>query len=135
MSDRPRTGDVLCCGSSDARFVVLNGGSAACMPRLGGAAMVRGNRQSCSEPVSSTGQCDLQGGRRYADPATGLTLLCIQPGDGPLCYEDRPWSTGRSGSRSLPRRAGPEPRGDAGRRLELCPAGSAPKDTASSRTR
>jgi hypothetical protein len=90
MSDRPRTGDVLCSGASNARFVVLDGGSAAHLPRLGGAAMVRGKRQPCSEPVSSGDQCDLQGGRRYVDPTTGLTLLCIQPGDGALYYEDRP---------------------------------------------
>jgi hypothetical protein len=90
MSDRLRTGDVLCSGSSNARFLVLDGGSAACMPRLDGAAMVRGKRQPCSEPVSSGDQCDLQGGRRYVDATTGLTLLCIQPGDGPLFYEDRP---------------------------------------------
>jgi hypothetical protein len=90
MSDRPRTGDVLCSGVSTARFLVLDGGSAAHLPRLGGAAMVRGRRRPCSEPVSGGDQCDLQGGRRYVDPATGLTLFCIQPGDGALYYEDRP---------------------------------------------
>jgi hypothetical protein len=89
MSDRPRAGDVLCSGTSNARFVVLDGGSAAWLPWLGGAAMVRGKRQPCSEPVSSRVQCDLQGGRRYADPTTGLKLVCIQSGDGALCYEGR----------------------------------------------
>jgi hypothetical protein len=90
MSDRPRTGDVLCSGASNARFFVVDGGSAARMPRLGGAKMARGERQPCSEPVSGGDQCVLQGGRRYVDPATGLTLLCIQPGEGALSYEDRP---------------------------------------------
>jgi hypothetical protein len=90
MSDRPRAGDVLFSGTSDARFVALDGGSAAHLPRLGAPAMARGKRQPCSEPVSSRDQCDLQGGRRYADPTTGLTLSCIQPGDGALCREDRP---------------------------------------------
>ena len=90
MSDPPRTGDVLCSGTSNARFVVLDGGSAAHLPRLGGAAMARGKRQPCSEPVSGGDQCDLQGGWRYVDPVSGLTLTCIQSGDGALCYEDRP---------------------------------------------
>ena len=90
MSERPRTGDFLCSGSSNARFFVLDGGSAVHLPRLGGAAMVRGKPQPCSEPVTSGDQCDVRGGRRYADPTTGLTLLCIQPGYGALYYEDRP---------------------------------------------
>jgi hypothetical protein len=90
MSERPRTGDLLCSGASNARFVVLDGGSAVHLPRLGGAAMVHGTPQRCSEPVTSGDQWDLLGGRRYVDPTTGLTLLCIQPGDGALSYEDRP---------------------------------------------
>jgi hypothetical protein len=90
MSERPRTGDLLCSGASNARFVVLDGGSAAHLPRLGGAPMVHGKPQPCSEPVASGDQWDLRGGRRYVDPTTGLTLLCIQPGDGALCYGDRP---------------------------------------------
>jgi hypothetical protein len=90
MSDRPHAGDLLCSGTSNARFVALDGGSAAHLPRLDAAAMARGKRQRYSEPVSGRDQCDLQRGRRYADPTTGLTLLCIQPGDGALCHEDRP---------------------------------------------
>jgi hypothetical protein len=90
MSEGPRIGDLLCSGASNARFFVLGGGSAVHLPRLGGATMVRGKPQPCSEPVTSGDQCDLRGGQRYVDPTTGLTLLCIQPGDGALYYEDRP---------------------------------------------
>jgi hypothetical protein len=90
MSDRPRTGNILCSGASKARFFVVDGGSAMHLPKLGETDMIRGERQPWSEPVSGRNQCDLQGGWRYVDSMTGLTLLCIQPGDGALYYEGRP---------------------------------------------
>jgi hypothetical protein len=89
VSGGPSTGDVLCSTESNARFVVLDSGCAAQLPRLGGAALVRGEKQACSMPVPSGDQHDLQGGQCYIDQTTGLTLLCIQPGNGALCYEDR----------------------------------------------
>jgi hypothetical protein len=85
-----RIGDLLASSISDARFLVLNAGSALHTPKLDGVALIGGKRHPCSEAVENTDDCNLRGGRRYTDSTTGLTLLCIQPGCGALHYEHRP---------------------------------------------
>jgi hypothetical protein len=90
-NEPPGFGDVLCNSVSDARFLVIAPGAAASMPSLNGVALCRGNPQPCSKKlVPAAVDCDLQGGRRYVDKTTGLTLLCIWPGGGSLRHEGRP---------------------------------------------
>lgn len=97
MAKRLRPWDVLCSPASEARFVVIEAGTAKAAPETGGAVMVRGKRQRCSIVEIPAADCDLLGGQRYADPVTGLVLLCVRPGRGPLCYEGRQMSPVRQG--------------------------------------
>jgi hypothetical protein len=91
MNERPGFGDVLCNSLSDARFLVIDPGAAARMPSLDGVALGRGNPQPCSKKLARpAADGDVQGGRRYVDLMTGLTLLCTWPGEGSLRYEGRP---------------------------------------------
>jgi hypothetical protein len=89
MKERLSIGDVLCGSASDACFLVIDAGTAAGMPFVTGAALERGRPRPCSAAPPSTALFELEGGRRYVDPITGLTLLCVWPGRGPLCYEGR----------------------------------------------
>ena len=81
--------EVLCSSVSDGRFLVIDPGTASVVPSLNGAAMFRGERQPCSTAVGGAADCELRGGQRYIDVVTGLTLLCIRPGRGRLCYGGR----------------------------------------------
>lgn len=89
MKDRPAVGDVLCSTVSDARFLVTDPGAAVGMPTINGVRLVQGTGQPCSNAVHSTGDYELEGGRRYVDRVTGLTVLCIRPGQGSLLYQGR----------------------------------------------
>jgi len=88
MTRGPRSGDVLCSPVSDARFLVIEPGTAAGMPSLAGVVLSPGEPHPCSKAAEATG-CDVEGGGRYFDPITELSLLCIWPGRGSLRYEDR----------------------------------------------
>jgi hypothetical protein len=90
VNERPEPGDVLCGPVSEARFLVVAPGNAAHMPSVDDLPLVRGRPMPCSTPAGLPGQYDLRGGQRYIDPLTGLTLLCVWPGRGSLCYEGRP---------------------------------------------
>ena len=59
------------------------------MPVVNGRATSHGRRQPCSQVAEPAVGCDLQGGQRYTDRITGLKLLCIRPGQGPLYCEGR----------------------------------------------
>jgi hypothetical protein len=89
MNQRLCFGDVLCNSVSDARFLVIDSGTAVRMPALDGIALLHGKPQPCSKLAHSAAECELQGGRRYVDPTTGLTLLCIWPGRGSLRYDGK----------------------------------------------
>lgn len=90
VPERPRFGDVLGNSQAEARFLVIDPGAAARMPSLDGVALCRGNPQPCSKKSALPAvACNLQGGRRYIDELTGLTLLCVWPGEGSLRYEGR----------------------------------------------
>jgi hypothetical protein len=89
MSEQPSAGDVLLSTISDARFLVLDAGTAVRLPSLGGVPLSRGKPQPCSKACCAPPDCEMHGGERYVDPVTRLTLLCIWPGRGPLCYEGR----------------------------------------------
>jgi hypothetical protein len=82
-------GLVLCGPTSEARFIVMEVGTATTMPSLAHDVVVQGSRMACGTDASATGDTGLQGGRRYRDHVTGLTLMCIWPGEGPLAYEGR----------------------------------------------
>ena len=88
VSEQAASGDVLCSSDSQARFLVIEVGSATGMPKLGGRRLSRGKPLPCSA-VEAVSGAELQVGRRYADPVTGLTLLCIAPGRGALSFEGR----------------------------------------------
>jgi hypothetical protein len=88
MTERPSIGDVLCSPTSEARFLVIETGAADSPPSVNGAVLAPGERQACSAPGGGSAR-DLQGGKRYVDVVTGLMLLCIHPGRGPLDYEGR----------------------------------------------
>jgi hypothetical protein len=89
MRERPGAGDVLCSAVSDARFLVVDPGTAVSMPCLDGMRLFRGKPHPCSMAACSAADCELQGGQCYVDPVTGLTLLCIWPGRGTLHYDGR----------------------------------------------
>jgi hypothetical protein len=89
VKSRPTVGDVLCSTVSDARFLVTDPGAAVGMPTIKGVPLVRGTRQPCSNAVHSTGDYELEGGRRYVDAVSGLTVLCIRPGQGSVGYQGR----------------------------------------------
>jgi hypothetical protein len=89
MIEQPVCGDVLCSPVSDARFLVIDAGAAIAMPSVDGVPMSRGKLQGCSAAGGAPTGGDLHGGRRYTDPTSGLTLLCIRPGRGRLCHEGR----------------------------------------------
>lgn len=82
------SGDVLCSPDSQARFLVLEVGSALGMPKLGSRLLARGRPLPCSTAEAVDG-AELHVGRRYVDLVTGLTLLCIAPGRGTLRFEGR----------------------------------------------
>jgi hypothetical protein len=90
MDGRPRSGDVLWSPAFDARLLVIDPGTAAGMPTIDDVPLVRGRPQPCSKAAGPSGLCQLQGGGRYIDVPTGLTLLCVWPGQGSLRYEGRP---------------------------------------------
>ena len=89
MNERPGFGDVLCTAASDARLLVVGPGAAVRMPSLDGVALRPGKGQPCSKAALFAADCELRGGSRYADPLTGLTLLCVWPGRGALRYDGR----------------------------------------------
>lgn len=82
-------GDVLCNRASNARFMVIDPGGALGMPSVDGIPMSRGTRQPCGAVGEAPPDGEFRGGHRYRDPISGLTLLCIWPGRGVLCYGDR----------------------------------------------
>ena len=83
-------GQILCSPVTEARFLVRDPGAANRMPTVNNHALVPGRPPPCSKEIGQVGHCDFRGGRHYLDPMTGLTLLCIWPGRGSLCYEGRP---------------------------------------------
>ena len=90
MTERPACLDVLSSSASRARFLVIETGIADGMPSInGGVMMSRGKPQACSTAKGLEADGDLRGGERYVDVVTGLTLLCVRPGRGPLCYDGR----------------------------------------------
>jgi hypothetical protein len=86
VNDHLSTGQVLRSSVSDAVLLVTDPGRAVERPTIDGVPLIRGGRQPCSKAVHTSGESDLFGGRRYADAVTGLTLLCIRPGRGPVLY-------------------------------------------------
>jgi hypothetical protein len=90
MNEPPSVGDVLCSSVSDARFLVIDPAGALRIPSLNGVELFHGKPQPCSMVARFAAGCELQGGRRYADPISGFTLMCIWPGRGSLHYEGRP---------------------------------------------
>lgn len=93
MSDRPSVGDWLLDSVSEARFVVIEPGAAVAMPSLNGVALLHGRPQPCSAVAQARPDCEVQGGQRYVDPVTGLTLLCVWPGSGSISYDGRTLTT------------------------------------------
>jgi hypothetical protein len=89
MNERPSTGEVLCSPESEARFLVVDPGAAVNMPSIGELPLVPGARLPCSSNTHARVDRGLYGGRRYVDVVSGLRLLCIRPGRGPLCLEGR----------------------------------------------
>jgi hypothetical protein len=89
MSSRLERDEVLRSSVSDATFLVIEPGSADSMPTMNAVAMFKGRLRSCSTTADPATDCDLRGGERYVDVVTGLTLLCVWPGRGVLCYEGR----------------------------------------------
>jgi hypothetical protein len=89
MIHGPRTGDVLCSPESDARFLVIDPGTAVGMPSLAGVTLSPGEPHPCSKVADATTGRDIEGGERYFDPITALSLLCIWPGKGSLRFDDR----------------------------------------------
>jgi len=89
MNERPGFGDVLCASVSDARFLIIDPGTAVRMPSLDGVPLDRGKPQPCSRPPLPADDCHLLGGQQYVDRVTGLTLLCVWPGRGSLTCEGR----------------------------------------------
>jgi len=99
MNEQPESGDILHSPVSSARFLVIDAGTAVSMPTIGDVPLVRGRARPCSAAVEPTGQCELQGGRRYVDVTRGLTLLCVWPGPGSLAHEGRPLAADACGIR------------------------------------
>ena len=89
MVQRLNMYDVLRSSVSDARFLVLDAGTAGGLPSIGGVELFPGEPGACSMARGPAVDDDLRGGQRYIDAVTGLTLLCIQSGHGPLCYQGR----------------------------------------------
>jgi len=89
MNGRPRIGEVLLSPTADARFLVINPGTAMSLPTLSGVPLVRGRRRASSSATRSEVDWQLKGGRRYVDVVSGLRLLCIWPGQGWLQCEGR----------------------------------------------
>jgi hypothetical protein len=89
MTSRAAAGDVLFSPVSDARFLVTDPGAAAAMPSVDDVPLILGTREPCSKAVHFIQDDGLQGGQRYVDAVTGLTLLCIWPGRGSLGYQGR----------------------------------------------
>lgn len=102
MTTRPDFGEVLCSSVSDARFLVIERGTAEGMPSISDVVMFCGTRQPCSTLGDPDVDCELRGGLCYVDVVTGLTLLCIRPGRGPLCFEGRRLAPSGNGRRRLP---------------------------------
>jgi hypothetical protein len=102
MSERPRCDDVLCSSVSDVRLLLIEVGAAESMPAVDGVVMVRGTPLPCSIADRSTADGELRAGRRYVDVVSGLTLLCIRPGRGVLCYQGRRLRLERSVRREWP---------------------------------
>ena len=86
---RPAPDDALGNPASTARFLVIDRGTAQTMPLLAGRPLARSKRRPCGWPGKRTPDSDLQWGWRYVEPGSGLALLCIRPGRGPLEYDGR----------------------------------------------
>lgn len=76
---------------SGAVFLVVDVGAATAMPACSGVPLQHARPLPCSLPdASAAGPETVRAGTCLADPPTGLRLLCIRSGPGPLTYSGRP---------------------------------------------
>jgi hypothetical protein len=101
MTETPRRGDILCSRKSSLRLLVIAPGDADRMPVADGTTLVRGRPARCSVVGLSSAGSDLRAGQRYVDGTSGLTLLCVGTGRGPVRYDGRPLVAERAMSRQV----------------------------------
>ena len=73
-----------------AEVIVVRPANGEVDVRCGGAAMVPVGGDVSEQPVDAAHQAGTLLGKRYADPETGIELLCTKAGEGSLSLGDAP---------------------------------------------